>query len=192
MEISSLLTIVFVALMAILIAYPIIVASIRTWERRLERRAGDRLARHRAAMAEANEPLFAAAGRAWSAERAEAEAEPTVTIAPQPQAGAVAEAGAERRRHLRKPVYVLGRLFGAAREEDCDIIDLSSGGARIRSADPAPTTLSAGGVTLHLNETDHLPAKVVWRRGDQLGLHFAEPASAARAVAPYFASRKVA
>ena len=187
------LTATFIGLMALLIAYPVMVALVHAWGKHLRNRARARLRDEEsgflARRAAGAQPLIAAAGRLWTAGAAEAR---QAAAAATPEPAVVKADGADRRRHRRRAVHVLGRLAHTARNEDCDVLDLSVGGARVRSSDPAPSTIYAGGVTLHLDRRRRLPAEVVWRQGDQLGLRFAEPAAAAEVVAPFFARRKVA
>jgi len=89
----------------------------------------------------------------------------------------------ERRQHGRLKTRFLGSLHpdsAAPAVNLCDVIDLSAGGARIRPVDPLP---DAPMLALGLNRFGLLPAQVVWRDRDEVGLRFLQsPAEVSRVM----------
>ena len=83
----------------------------------------------------------------------------------------------DRRRQKRFKTCFLGTLHrssNAEAEHLCDILDLSAGGARVRPVDPM---LPRRRMALGLRHFGCFPARVVWRRGDELGLKFEQDPS---------------
>jgi PilZ domain len=79
---------------------------------------------------------------------------------------------AERRRHKRKPVLWSARVESYAGPADCIILDLSLGGAKIKtSATPVPAHQK---VTLVIDRFGALRAEVVWSRMGHMGLRFTD------------------
>jgi hypothetical protein len=79
----------------------------------------------------------------------------------------------DRRFVPRRPVSVLGHVLTRTRSVFCRVLDLSDGGARLRSAQAE---------TIPNQFNLHVPSKgltrtgaVQWRRGGQLGVKFDEP-----------------
>lgn len=86
--------------------------------------------------------------------------------------GASPEAGRERRHHRRYRMGLMGTLHPDADSRPgnlCDILDISATGARIRPVDPLSPS---DGIALGLERFGLLPARVVWRRDDEVGLSF--------------------
>ena len=76
----------------------------------------------------------------------------------------------DRRQHSRMTVYWQGNLSGSDLAEDCYILDISPGGARVQCANPL---LGSDRLTLSLAQGEQHDAIVVWRQGSFMGLHFA-------------------
>lgn len=88
-----------------------------------------------------------------------------------PDAPKTAHPGRERRRHKRTHVLLSGRLISGAGMAKGLITDLSVTGARVR-LDGAASFRSA--VTLRLAGLIDFHIKVVWNKGNFLGLKFRE------------------
>ena len=77
---------------------------------------------------------------------------------------------AERRRHKRKAVLWSARIESAIGTADCIILDLSLGGAKIKTAHaPLPARHV---VTLVIDRFGALRAEVAWSRMGHMGLRF--------------------
>ena len=81
-----------------------------------------------------------------------------------------------RRRHPRMSVHWHGSMSASGESEDCLVLDISSGGARVQCSEPFA---DADCVTLRLSQGDHHTGTVVWRQGSFMGLAFDEIAAAA-------------
>jgi hypothetical protein len=77
--------------------------------------------------------------------------------------------GAERRRFLRWPVFWSAELDSGERARNCQVLDFSPGGAKVRSADGPPI---GGSVALKFPNAIHLFGKVAWAHGGLLGIEF--------------------
>jgi hypothetical protein len=75
----------------------------------------------------------------------------------------------ERQQHPRRSVYVTARLTSNDHAEDCEILNVSVGGAKIRVA--ADSKLSDM-VALTIGTHGSFPAKVAWRKETLVGLEF--------------------
>lgn len=81
----------------------------------------------------------------------------------------------DRRRHGRKAVLESGVLFGDAGPIDCQVTDISAGGARVRPVQPLD---GADGVRrFELARLGPFEAEIRWRADGSAGLRFLlEPA----------------
>ncbi len=77
----------------------------------------------------------------------------------------------EVRRFERTTVLWSGQLIYREQIVACLIVNISSGGAMVRSEDPAFYATSVVLRNAHIGE---LAAEVVWRQNDELGLKFAD------------------
>ncbi len=77
----------------------------------------------------------------------------------------------ELRRFERTTVLWSGELVYREQIVACVIVNISAGGAMVRSEDPAFFVTS---VVLRNSRIGDLAAKVVWRQDDELGLRFAD------------------
>lgn len=67
-------------------------------------------------------------------------------------------------------VHWHGSLSAAGRQEDCIVLDISPGGARVQCSDPFDRVDL---VQLELAQGDHHQGSIVWRHGSFMGLQFA-------------------
>ncbi len=81
------------------------------------------------------------------------------------------EKSSEYRRFERTTVLWSGQLVFQEQSVACVIVNISSGGAMVRSEDPA---FYATSVVLRNARIGDLAAEVVWRQNDELGLKFAD------------------
>jgi hypothetical protein len=89
---------------------------------------------------------------------------------------------ADRRQHKRKPVLWAARIETRDGPNDCIILDLSAGGAKLRSA--AVVTVRDT-VTLVIDRFGALNAEVMWARSGKLGLRFLDaPDQVAHIIGP--------
>lgn len=78
---------------------------------------------------------------------------------------------ADRRQHKRKPVLWAARIETREGPCDCIILDLSLGGAKLRSAAPVAAQQT---VTLVIDRFGALHAEVIWARSGRMGLRFVD------------------
>ncbi len=81
------------------------------------------------------------------------------------------ERPAEHRRFERTTVLWSGDLIYREQSVGCIIVNISAGGAMVRSDDPAFVMTP---VVLRNSRIGELTAEVMWRRGDELGLKFVD------------------
>jgi len=81
------------------------------------------------------------------------------------------ERPSEHRRFERTTVLWSGDLVYREQIVGCIIVNISAGGAMVRSEDPA---FVMNPVVLRNPRIGDLTAEVVWRRGDELGLKFVD------------------
>jgi hypothetical protein len=87
-----------------------------------------------------------------------------------------------RRRYERMTVMWSGTLTVGRREIGCIIRNISAGGATVQVE--SPIVVSSVAAVLECSRVGQFRAKVVWIRGDQVGLRFLEkPQHVARALA---------
>ncbi len=77
----------------------------------------------------------------------------------------------EHRRFERTTVLWSGHLVYREQSVACIIVNISAGGAMVRSEDPA---FFMNSVVLRNPRIGDLAAEVVWRQNEELGLKFAE------------------
>ena len=76
----------------------------------------------------------------------------------------------DRQEDPRLSVYVAAQLSSSERNDDCEILNISAGGAKIRVPDDAAYEPE---VILTIKSHGSFPARVAWRSGRHLGLEFA-------------------
>ena len=54
---------------------------------------------------------------------------------------------------------------------DCQVLDISAGGSRIRLAEPLPVRSE---VVLVVDRVGRVPGQIIWRRGNYAGIQFLE------------------
>ena len=87
-----------------------------------------------------------------------------------------------RRRYERMTVMWSGTLTVARREIGCIVRNISAGGATVQVE--SPIVVSSVAAVLEASRLGQFRAKVVWIRGDLVGLRFLEkPQHVARALA---------
>jgi hypothetical protein len=77
----------------------------------------------------------------------------------------------EQRAYTRSTVIYSGRLAFGANDYSCAVMNISAGGAQLRMAQPVQAWTI---VTLHIDRFGSFHARVVWQRGDRVGLQFLE------------------
>ena len=77
--------------------------------------------------------------------------------------------GRERRRHWREPCVCDARLLHKTGESPCTVIDLSPGGAKVRTDEPLRAYQE---VTLKMTQEGAFAGEVAWVGSDSVGLHF--------------------
>jgi hypothetical protein len=88
---------------------------------------------------------------------------------------------AERQRFIRRSILLAATLRDDEGAVECDLIDLSAGGAKVRVAVPYPLGAQ---VLLTIGDEHGFYSKVAWRDGDFLGLRFIEPPDSVAAAIP--------
>ena len=76
-----------------------------------------------------------------------------------------------RRAQKRMKVMWSGTVRRGERFAECQVLDISAGGAKIRIAGPCPVRSEVALITDRLGA---LPGKISWRRGDLAGIEFSE------------------
>jgi hypothetical protein len=86
----------------------------------------------------------------------------------------------ERQAHPRTSVYCSGKLTTGGQTWDCEILDISVGGAKIRF----PTPLDPGAeLSLMIEPHGTIPGRIAWQNSQYLGVEFAcDPEQTARLV----------
>lgn len=77
--------------------------------------------------------------------------------------------GADQQRHARSWVLYMARLTVGAEEVDCEVLNVSMGGAKLRLSKPVDC---GARVALTIDPHAPLPAKVAWQSGQDLGIEF--------------------
>ena len=81
----------------------------------------------------------------------------------------------DRRRHQRAGTMWMANLHSAGRREDCMVIDISRGGAKLMLTHRQPL---ADVVALVVVGFGTFRAKLVWRRAEFAGIQFLDPPDA--------------
>ena len=79
------------------------------------------------------------------------------------------QAEANRREHPRRQVRIPGVLLYAEREEPCTVFDISPRGANLSASDDVPINHP---IRLKLTRHGEFVGRIVWRRGDRMGMRF--------------------
>lgn len=87
----------------------------------------------------------------------------------------------ERQRFPRHQVIVGAKLRDSQGTVDCDVLDLSAGGAKVRASVPFP---AGAEVRLDIAELHCFHATVAWSQGDYLGLEFHDEPEGVAAAMP--------
>jgi len=76
---------------------------------------------------------------------------------------------ADRQRHPRHATLVPGKLVSGDEEVDCEVLNVSVGGAKLRIAEPIETNSH---VRLKIGRVGEFNGRVAWRNGATLGVEF--------------------
>ena len=76
---------------------------------------------------------------------------------------------ADKQKHPRYQTLCPGKLYAGDRVVDCDVLNLSIGGAKIRLAEPVET---ASQVRLRIERVGEFSGRVAWQDGATLGIEF--------------------
>ena len=74
-----------------------------------------------------------------------------------------------RRKHSRNSVLFKAKIFFENQSIDCEIMDISAGGARVRGERQIELGLS---VILNLDPFGEIPCEIAWQKGLNLGMKF--------------------
>ncbi len=74
-----------------------------------------------------------------------------------------------RRKHSRNSVLFKAQIFFENQSIDCEIMDISAGGARVRGERQLEHGLS---VILNLDPFGEIPCEIAWQKGIILGMKF--------------------
>ncbi len=74
-----------------------------------------------------------------------------------------------RRKHSRNSVLFKAKIFFENQSIDCEIMDISAGGARVRGERQLELGLS---VILNLDPFGEIPCEIAWQKGLNLGMKF--------------------
>lgn len=75
----------------------------------------------------------------------------------------------DRQRHPRHATLVSGKLVSGDAEVDCEVLNVSVGGAKIRIAEPIDTNSH---VCVKIRQVGEINGRVAWRNGTTLGVEF--------------------
>ena len=75
----------------------------------------------------------------------------------------------DRQRHPRHATLVPGKLVSGDAEVDCEVLNVSVGGAKVRIAEPIDTNAH---VCVKIRRVGALIGRVAWRNGTTLGVEF--------------------
>lgn len=88
-----------------------------------------------------------------------------------PQIMESADEARERRMHMRSSVLWRAEIFSGIRRADCDILNISAGGCRVRLA---TEFVASDEVTIRSVRFGERKGRVVWKTADRLGIQFNE------------------
>lgn len=74
-----------------------------------------------------------------------------------------------RRKHSRNSVLFKAKILFENQSIDCEILDISAGGARVRGKRQLEYGLS---VILNLDPFGEIPCEIAWQKGQNLGMKF--------------------
>jgi len=74
-----------------------------------------------------------------------------------------------RRKHSRNSVLFKAKILFENQSIDCEILDISAGGARVRGERQLEHGLS---VILNLDPFGEIPCEIAWQKGINLGIKF--------------------
>jgi hypothetical protein len=75
----------------------------------------------------------------------------------------------DRQQHPRHSTQCSGKFYADDREVDCEILNISVGGAKVRLAEPVETDSE---VRVRIDRVGEFAGRVAWRDGTTLGIEF--------------------
>ena len=75
----------------------------------------------------------------------------------------------DRQRHPRHSTMCPGTLFSGDQSVECQVLNISAGGAKIRLAEPVPTDAL---VRVRIERIGEFTARIAWRNGETIGVEF--------------------
>ncbi len=75
----------------------------------------------------------------------------------------------DKQKHPRHQTFCPGKLYAGDRVVDCEVLNISVGGAKIRLAEPVEV---ASQVRLRIERVGEFSGRVAWRDGTILGIEF--------------------
>ncbi len=79
-----------------------------------------------------------------------------------------------RQQHPRHSTQCPGKLYTGGREVDCEILNISVGGAKVRLAEPVETNSE---VRVRIDRVGEFSGRIIWCRGTTLGIEFRDELS---------------
>ncbi len=80
----------------------------------------------------------------------------------------------DRQQHPRHSTQCSGKFYAGDREVDCEILNISVGGAKVRLAEPVETNSE---VRVRIDRVGEFSGRVAWCKGTILGIEFHEELS---------------
>ena len=77
----------------------------------------------------------------------------------------------DQQRHPRHATLIPGKLIAGDEEVDCEVLNVSVGGAKVRIAEPIETNAH---VCVRIERVGDLVGRVAWRNGTTMGVEFQE------------------
>lgn len=71
--------------------------------------------------------------------------------------------------HVRYPTFARGKVLAGGQEVDCDMLNISLGGAKLRLAKPVEADAD---IRVQIDEVGEFTGRVVWRNGENVGVKF--------------------
>ena len=79
-----------------------------------------------------------------------------------------------KQQHMRYSTFARGKLFAGDREVDCDMLNISLGGAKLLLAEPVEADSD---IRFKIEQVGEFSGRVAWRNGANVGIKFHEELS---------------
>jgi len=79
-----------------------------------------------------------------------------------------------KQQHMRYSTFARGKLFAGDREVDCDMLNISLGGAKLQLAEPVEADSD---IRFQIEQVGEFSGRVAWRNGANVGIKFHEELS---------------